>query len=496
LTTPSEVAHLVARTATAGTVEEDDSLITFKALLDDEASRVSWRQLRAASVGFIRKVTIREVGSDAHLEDADAPLPGTVYQITISKAASPGILRLFFGRSLADNGNVLATVDVACIADMDPSHASFTTYRSRLQAWTIDAPPPFAASEPFPDPRRTSNDFTRRNVVPDDVRPWLLQTRPEKTSDAYEAWQSLAARKLLAATADQVSIKMANAPDDLEELVYHFAGPPSAKFEVSDETAVSLLSELTEGAVWTFATGARDADTRHLLLASEWARSYSAGRLGSGSVESAAAAYGAYVKSGSKESLKALADLRKTVVEEAQKASQRAQDMAGAMWKDLAVATTPFVIKVLPDAGKTANQWFAFWFAIGAAVFLVFSIGMQIFLNQRYFATQATFREIWKRRLNQVLSAHEVSEFSDTPIDDSMRDYRIVRNAITGLYAILVVILLAFACYQYAAATPPVGNPIGQGVGNQNQPPSNLQANPSMSTSNPNQPSPITPPNH
>jgi hypothetical protein len=103
----------------------------------------------------------------------------------------------------------------------------------------------------------------------------------------------------------------------LDVLVYHFSGPPSAKFEVSDEIAVSLLSELTDGAVWTFATGARDADTRHLLLASEWARSYSAGRLGDGSVESASAAYGAYVKSGSKESLKALADLRKTVVEEA-----------------------------------------------------------------------------------------------------------------------------------------------------------------------------------
>jgi len=115
---------------------------------------------------------------------------------------------------------------------------------------------------------------------------------------------------------------------------------------------------LLKGADWTFTTGARDADTRHLLLAAEWARSHSGGQLGEGCSESAEAAYGAYVKAGSKDSLKALAELRKTVVDEAQKASQKAQDMAGAMWKDLAVATTPFVIKVLPDSEKTANQWF------------------------------------------------------------------------------------------------------------------------------------------
>jgi hypothetical protein len=237
--------------------------------------------------------------------------------------------------------------------------------------------------------------------------------------------------------------------------MYHFGGPPSRTLNITDAQLVQVYDRLVEGATWTFVNGVRDADTRHLLLAAEWARSYrpeTIGALGEGSLESARAAYSAYVKAGSKETLKALADLRKTVSEESQKASQRAQDLSSALWKDLAVATAPFVLKILPDASKTSSLWIAGALAVGAASFLIFSFSIQVFLNHRYLHAQKRARELWRGRLNLVLTQSEVEEFSERPIQESVRDYRIVRLWVGGVYTILVAILFIFAVLELKSA--------------------------------------------
>lgn len=449
--TPNDVAVLVSGTATAGTVDEQLDLVMFEAILDNEDTRRLWADLRSAPPIFLRKITIRERDGDGHLEDGSDAEKGTIYQITVEKVAVPGILRVLFGFSIKNMEEIVGKSGIICVADIDHAAGGFTTYGNRFQAWTIDPPAPYVATANLPDPRRTTNDFTRRNTVTDDIRPWLLLSEPAQSSNAFETWKKMAARKLLAVISNQVSIS------DREQLLYVFSGPPQGKVEISDDDAVSLLPRLTDGGIWIFASSERDADTRHLLLSAEWARSTSGGILagfGEGSLDSAKSAYAAYVKTGSKDFLKALADLRKSVIEESQKASQRAQELAGSLWKDLAIATTPFVIKVLPDAGKLANQWFALLFAIGAAFFLIFSIRMQISLNKRYFETQDNFRELWKARLNQVLSAKEVMDFSDTPIKESMAHYERAKAAICKVYIILVLVLAAFALYQATIAIP------------------------------------------
>ncbi len=168
------------------------------------------------------------------------------------------------------------------------------------------------------------------------------------------------------------------------------------------------------------------------------------------SLESARAAYAAYVKSGSRETLKALADLRKAVVEETQRVSQRAQDLAGALWKDLTVAAAPFVLKILADAAKTSSQSVAGGLALAAAVFLVFSFCIQVHINRRYLRGQKAARAVWRNALNSVLSPAEVEEFSDRPIDSAVRDYRRVHLLVGGFYVFLVIALLTFAAQSLA----------------------------------------------
>jgi hypothetical protein len=332
------------------------------------------------------------------------------------------------------------------IADM-AADATFATYRGRVEAWTLDPPAPFAASEPLPDPRTCASDFTQDNAVPADIRPWLLRVDPATASAAYTTWRAAAAPRLLASLADRVSIR-----DGARE--YGFIGPPACTVEIANFAAPAYFERALEGAIWVFDLGARDAETRHLLLANEWARTFrkqGLAELGEGSLESAKGAYNAYVKSGSRETLKALADLRKSVVDETQKISQRAQDMIGAIWKDIAVASAPFVLKILSDATRAPSGVVAGGLALGAALFLAFTYSMQVYINHRWLAQADEARTLWKGALNLVLSQTEIAAFSDVPIATSIDDYRRVRLVVGMLYGVLVAILLGFAWVNFTA---------------------------------------------
>lgn len=447
MTTPSEIADLVRRTKPDLDIEERPGHLVLRAPLDDGALRAAWLALRAAVPDYVTAVTITDADVDAILEADEVPPRGQPYRIVVESVEVADQLRLYFSASLKDNAAALTQANNVLLADMAPQE-TFSTYRSRLQLWTRDPPEAIAPSEPLPDPRAFAGDFTGGAEVPGDIRPWLLRAEPTARGRAYAAWCELAARRLMAALSDRVS-------SDQGRVAYHFSGPPACTLSPEDADVTALLPRLQAGAAWVFPE-ARDADTRHLLLAAEWARTHRRGsphELGDGSLDSAKAAYAAYVKAGSRETLKALAELRKAVIDETQKAAQRAQDLAGAIWKDLAVAAAPFVLKILPDAGKAANQTLAGIMALSAAAFLVFSFSIQVYINKRYFRHQKDARSVWKRALNVALTPAEVESFSETPIRSSIADYRKVRLAVGIVYAALVAALIAFAWANLHAPT-------------------------------------------
>lgn len=452
MTSPSQLADLISRTARGGTIDERPERISLRGPLGDDELRNTWLALRKSPPAYIEAISIDAAGSDEPLADDRKPAVDELFQIRIDKRSVDDTLQVFFGSLLSspDLADALPKVSHVLVGDM-PANATFTTYRSRVEAWTADAPLPFAASEPLHDPRTFASDFTQRNLVPGDIRPWLSRGAPAIDSPAYAAWCHLATRRLLASIADRVSLTE-------EEPAYGFTGPPACTVQLDETALADYFKRTQEGAVWVFAQGDRDADTRHLLLANEWARTFRKQGIedfGAGSLESAKGAYNAYVKSGSKETLKALAELRKSVVDESQKVSQRAQDMIGAIWKDIAVASAPFVLKILPDAAKVSSNVVAGGLAIGAALFLAFSFAMQVFINRRWFAQSEQARTLWKGELNLVLSDQQIASFSDVPITASIRDYRWVRFWVGVLYAALIIALSLFAWFNFTTPLPP-----------------------------------------
>lgn len=449
MTTPRQIAELAALTAGVDGLEDSPDELIVRAPLDDANIRTRWLAVRAAPPAYLDQVTIVEADGDAELANDAPPAAGSRFRITLRKRLQAGQLRLFFARSLGQWMERTQDADVVLLGDLGADE-TFSTRRNRYELWTLDAPEPAALSEPLPDPRAYCADFTGRET-PADLRPWLLRNGPARAGEAYDLWRTAAAKHLLASLCDRVS-------DDEGRARYHFSGPPSRAFSLSDAEIAAVHDRLQEAAKWVFAE-ARDADTRHLFLAAELARTYRSGahgELGEGSLDSAKAAYSAYVKAGSKETLKALTELRRAVVEEGQKAAQRAQDLAGSMWKDIAVAAVPFVLKFLPDASKPANQLLAGLFALIAAAFLVFSFLTQIHINRRFFRTQKAARTVWKRALATALTPTEIEEFSETPIQNGLSDYRSVRAAVGTFYSILVLVLVIYAAANfYGIARPP-----------------------------------------
>lgn len=452
MTTPSALADLVRATAAADAIDERPGLLIVRAALADATLRERWRAAKADPPADVSSITITEADGDAELADDAAPGADELFRITVQTRAEPGKLRLFLARSLVRAAAILPEVGQVLIAQMG-ANETFTTYRNRVQLWTNTPPEDYAAHEPLPDPRAYASDFTGGREVPADIRPWLVRTGPAAAGTVYEAWAAVAARRQLAALSNRVSRGDAG-------LSYHFSGPPACMVTLSDAEVAALAPRLQAGVAWVFSES-RDADTRHLLLTAEWARTYRRGQLadlGEGALESAKAAYTAYVTSGSKETLKALAELRKAVVDEGQKTSQRAQDLAGAMWKDVVVAAAPFVLKILPDASKAPSAGLTIALSLAAAAFLVFSFGIQVFINDRYFRRQAEGRALWKRELNVALRQKDVDVLSEEPIRNSLADYAKVRGVVGLVYVGLVIALLVFAAANVPAGTAPAAS--------------------------------------
>jgi hypothetical protein len=142
------------------------------------------------------------------------------------------------------------------------------------------------------------------------------------------------------------------------------------------------------------------------------------------------------------------------VIEETQKVTQRAQDMTGALWRDLAVTAAPFVLKILGDAGKLSAPSLAAAFYFAAAAYVALSFALQWRINKAYFRGQKISRRRWMQTLYTYISVQEREEIAEAPIAQAMASYREVRRALLIVYVVLIGALV-WAGVQTLCAPPP-----------------------------------------
>lgn len=440
MTTPTQIVELIVASS-AASIDERSGYVSFTTALRDMTLRTRWAELGDSVSDFVTSISITRSDSDESF-DPNTPIESEDdFRVTMNLSIVPGRLRLLFGASLARALDDLGKYDVIEVADLEAAEA-FWTDRFRVGAWRDTELEQYEAAPPAPDPHTLVKDFTDgRRLVPWDIRAHLLRRAPAREGPTYRLWRSHAARKLLASIVDQVA-----GPDD--NPAFFLRGPPTREIRLSSDAIAALFDRLTAAAVWVYREG-RDAETRHVLLANEFARTWRSeapSEFGNGALDSARSAYQAYVRSGSRETLKALSELRKAVIDEAQKVTQRAHEMAGALWKDVAVAAIPFALRALPNGGNPKLVGLA---ALGAAVFLVFSFCIQSHINQRFIERLEQSRLAWRRSLQVALSHDELEEISERPLRSGVSDYGKVRTAVGTLYLLMAMGLLAFALIQF-----------------------------------------------
>lgn len=273
----------------------------------------------------------------------------------------------------------------------------------------------------------------------EDLSPWILSKGPSVVSVEFRAWRDLSARRLLGELVNSVL-------SEADHVWFQVSGPPTFRIGADDTAIAASWEQLTELVKWVYLSG-QDIDVRHLIFAVEFARANRSDselkHVIAHALEGAKTTYEAHVQSASRETLKALADLRKTVIDETQKITQRAQDLTSNIWRDLTVTVAPFVIKLFSDAGNiTAPRTTGFLY-IGAAVFIAVSFFLQIRINKIFLDNQTKSRKRWFETLYNYISENERSDIAEDPINGAIDNYKETQYSVGLLYALLFIILIA-----------------------------------------------------
>jgi hypothetical protein len=435
---PNELKNLILEDV-QGEVRETETTLGANIVCEDEDRRAEWLGLYKNCPNFLTGITLSEVDTDEIFNANNLPEIGVLIRVLIRKPQYEDQLNLFFAESLPLLADMLADFRLVRIAGIREDEI-FATYLTDFEDWSEEEVAVDEIRGDFADPRSFVNDFSSTPVLPTDARAWVVKDPPTAEGGAYTAWKAVAVRKQFAMLSDRLS-------DKDGETVHHFDGPPACRITVPDEQLSELFDRLNSGVEWIYTNEPRDADARHLLLATEWARSYRKSNLddlGNGALDSAKAGYQAYIKTKSAEALESLNSLRKNVLDETHKISDRGHDFAKSMWKDLAVASAPFVLKVFSDAASSTDLGVGRYLSFAAAIFLATSLFTQWFLNERWLRTQEKARGIWKLELNTALTSGELKDIADDPIARSVFDYRLVGTLVTLFYAVLIVVLVQY----------------------------------------------------
>lgn len=421
-----------------GVDERVDTIVLRGTFPSAQAQHVWIRCLPEVPAPFT-SLQIYDLGFGGDLGTADDFDPDRVVSINIGKPLYEKC-GCFIFRDFAANQFSTKTAPVRILVHgLQPSEA-FAARALDVVPWDLSNDPgPAATLMPSIDPTRFVRDFVPEREVVQDLSPWILLTPPASRSSLFDAWEKVAVRRLLAGLVSRAWVEEGS-------VWLQASGPPIFRVRADDPILIDARGSLTQAVQWVFLSGA-DLEVRHLLFAGELARAVRRNQTFAATVdralEAARAAYEAHVQSASRETLKILGDLRKTVIEETQKVAQRAQDLTSTLWRDVAVFALPFVLKILGDTGRVANVQIEAFFYFGAAAVICVSFVLQTLINRSFFASQRSSRQSWMQTLYSYISDRERQEIADAPIDQAMRSYNLTHRVLAVVYGVLILLLLA-----------------------------------------------------
>ena len=448
MTSAKKVRELVdALVIAGGTATETLDRLDVQGRLD-QAQLEDWATVAAGLpiVGIASVSAIDVLGDSVDLVTGAVGFAGEELRIQVSKTRSSttafcvtddGVTAVF-----ADFEASAEVRQVWVARDFEP----FKTESCRVDSWTADASDvPLVEDEVrVPDPRRLVKDFVGSRV-PKSVFPHLLASSAPAPSKVFERWKNLAVVRLLHSLVNEVVTAGA------EQVVITGTRPRKIDCDLKAPFSEQLFVAVTDAARWVYASG-RDVDTRFALftyeLSREWPDALTFGEgfaaRGELALEAAKTAFRAYVQETSKDTLKSLGELRKTLSEEVTKVVSQTRDLLGTMWRDFMVAATALLGRVvLLGADKPLiNPGPLKSLLSGAALFLVFSLILALRTNAKFMSIADISRTDWRRKLYGFVNDEDFKKLSDAPLLDSTREYKRVVRWVVFAYVVVISCLL------------------------------------------------------
>jgi len=397
-------------------------------------------------------------GSDDHVAPRDAP-DGDRVRVTLTYARRDGAEHLFTPegwRSLlldADRACRVSAVRLAFIRAAD----GFRTRGHVVEPW-VDAPAVAPVPEPRPEagPRRVVRSQSPDQMAPPRIEPYVAGAARVE-GPAAPAWRE-AAGTMIALSLPNELYRDGATPMAM------LAGQPPRKLTLGDGgLGADGFDAQQAAAAWVYLEGT-DVEVRHTFLSAELSREWTAGesfraglpkRVGP-ALDSARLLYKAHLRAGSKDTLKALSDLRKTLSDEVQKLLQQSRDLSAAVWRDVAVAIGALVVRLAIDAAKgggAGGAGFAGLYAVVAA-YVGISYAVSVSTNRRFLGVVEASRSAWRTKLYGFLDDADYDALADGPLAGAMAAYRRAEGRTTAVVWVVVFVMLAAAAMEAGWVDP------------------------------------------
>jgi len=294
--------------------------------------------------------------------------------------------------------------------------------------------------------RYLSSDF----FPPSNVYSWILKGENKSSTNYFIKWKEISCISLAKCFTNELY-------NDGERCISLSGKPPRKITFGSFEYCEESFDLLQSVAKWIFVEG-QESELKHTFLTSELAREWPESlSFCSGlhkklplAYESAKLLYKAHIRTGSKETIKNLSDLRKTLTDDTQKIVQQSRELASALWKDLALAISTIVIKYAIDSSKggSDSKLFSYVF-LTVSLYLFISQVINLFINHKYFVILESNRSVWREKLYGFLDDDDYIKLSSTPINEASKTYKrvafittIISLSLSGLLLYLGISLL------------------------------------------------------
>lgn len=298
-------------------------------------------------------------------------------------------------------------------------------------------------------PRRQVRCQSSDLMAPLYIEPWIL-SEPAPGNKAIAVWQEVAAYMITKSLPNELY-------KDGEVFKVTLSGQPLRKLDLGTFQSQDVpFQTLQDAAIWVYLES-EDVEVRHTFLTTELARAWKpdisfcdglSSRLAD-ALESARLIYKAHLRTTSKDTLKALGDLRKTLAEEVQKLLQQSKDLSSAVWRDVAIAIGAIAIRLSINSVKLPNISDSF-----AAIYLliVVYIGVSYLItiktNERFLKIIEKVRKTWRTKLYAFLDDNDYQSLADKPLNEAIKAYNDTAALTNKVVIVVICILMLGIAYE------------------------------------------------